>query len=216
MKQLLWMDEKGVRTFGCAACKWKHQVKQPPPESSEVSVPDGFHEHDCEDPSLKFDQNRGSALPGSSAFTVPHDSNQERGMQQTSPADLDGSPTSSANPAKRRWRRYEFHLPVTVTVAGKKIQALGTALNEGGMSLSGEAGLQVGDEVRVEFRPPFSNTVVNLAVVVRNRTGNRFGVEFIGATDAERQEIVLLRSMVRMLEARVTYYEERASTKVVD
>ncbi len=137
-------------------------------------------------------------------------------MQPTSPADLDGSPTSSATPAKRRWRRYEFHLPVTVTVAGKKIQALGTALNEGGMSLSGDVGLQVGDEVRVEFRPPFSNTVVNLAVVVRNRAGNRFGVEFVGASDAERQEIVLLRSMVRMLEARVTYYEERASTKVVD
>ena len=101
-------------------------------------------------------------------------------------------------------------------MGARRVQVLGTALNEGGMTVCSDSELKIGDETKVEFRPPFSNTVVNLGAVVRNRSSNRYGMEFVGTTDAECQEIVLLRSMVKMLEARVTYYEERASSRVVD
>jgi hypothetical protein len=40
-------------------------------------------------------------------------------------------------------------------------------------------------------------------------------MEFIGTNDADSQEIVLLRTIVKMLEARVSYYEQRAADKVV-
>jgi hypothetical protein len=186
MKKLIWADANGVRTFGCAACNWTHVAGELTPEFSDAA-PDGFRDHDCEHPSWKFNAEQSSALAGPSTTPAP----------------------------QRRWRRYDFHVPVTVSIGGRKIQVLGTALNEGGMTVCSDAALMIGDPVRVEFRPPFSNTVVNLDAVIRNRTGNRYGIEFVGANDAERQEIVLLRSMVKMLEARVTYYEERASGRVV-
>jgi hypothetical protein len=187
MKKLIWADANGVRTFGCAACKWTHEVKEFNPESSEMETPDGFDDHNCDHPSWKFDADQSSALAGSCASPAP----------------------------KRRWRRYDFHVPVAISLGARRIQVLGTALNEGGMTVCSETTLRIGEEMKVEFRPPFSNTVVNLGAVVRNRSGNRYGLEFTGATDAERLEIVLLRSMVKMLEARVTYYEERASSKVL-
>jgi hypothetical protein len=40
-------------------------------------------------------------------------------------------------------------------------------------------------------------------------------MEFVGANGAERQEIVLLRTIVKMLEARVSYHQERAANKVL-
>ena len=167
-------------------CRVRRQVKVTP-EFCDAEIRRGFLDHDCDHPRLKFDSAASSAHAG-----------------------------SPVAPPQRRWRRYDFHVPVTVNIADRKIQALGTALNEGGMAVCGETRLQVGNEAKVEFRPPFSNTVVNLGAIVRNRAGNRYGVEFIGASEAERQEIVLLRSMVKMLEARVAYYEERVSSKVVD
>jgi hypothetical protein len=130
----------------------------------------------------------------------------------------DGPQLPSTTNQERRWRRYDFHVPVTITTStGKeKIQASGTGLNEGGMTVYAEAEFTLGDELTVEFRAPFSNAVVNLAVVVRDRNGNRYGMEFVGTNGAEHQEIVLMRTMVKMLEARVSYYEKRATNKVLD
>jgi PilZ domain len=130
----------------------------------------------------------------------------------------DGPQVPSTNDEKRRWRRYDFQVPVTLITSNgnKKIQARGTDLNEGGMTVYAKAELTLGDVLNVEFRPPFSNTVVNLAVVVKNQNGNRYGMEFVDTKGAEHQEIVLLRTMVKMLEARVSYYEERESKKVLD
>ena len=115
---------------------------------------------------------------------------------------------------KRKWRRYDFHMSVTLTTktGNQKIPASGTGLNEGGITVYADSEFAVGDELKVEFTPPFFNAVMNLSVVVRNRHGNRYGMEFVGTDDAERQEMVLLRTIVKMLAARVNYYEERATT----
>ena len=98
----------------------------------------------------------------------------------------------------------------------KRVPAHGTNLNEGGMTVYVEAELALGNELKVEFTPPFSTTAVNLSAIVKDRIGNRYGMEFTGTNDAERQEIVLVRAIVRMLKARVSYYEDPATDKVLD
>jgi hypothetical protein len=115
---------------------------------------------------------------------------------------------------KRRFRRYDFHMSVTLTTktGDQKISGSGTGLNEEGITVYAEGEFAVGDELKVEFTPPFFNAVVNLTAVVRNRNGNRHGMEFVGTDDAERREMDLLRTIVKMLEARVNYYGERATT----
>jgi hypothetical protein len=139
--------------------------------------------------------------------------------KQASPApSKDGPQIASTTDQKRRWRRYDFQVPVTLTTrnGNEKIPARGSNLNEGGLTAYAEAELTLGDELKAEFRPPFSNTALNLPVVVKNRIGNRYGMEFMGTNSGELQEIVLLRRIVKMLETRVSYYEERATKKVVD
>jgi hypothetical protein len=139
--------------------------------------------------------------------------------KQASPAAAkDGPQIASTTDQKRRWRRYDFQVPVTLTTrnGNEKIPARGSNLNEGGLTAYAEAELTLGDELKAEFRPPFSSTALNLPVVVKNRIGNRYGMEFMGTNSAELQEIVLLRRIVKMLETRVSYYEERATKKVVD
>jgi hypothetical protein len=137
-----------------------------------------------------------------------------RASREPTPESLE---MSSMTDPRRRWRRYDFHVPVTLTakIGNQRISASGTGLNEGGITVCAETELPIGDELKMEFRPPFSNTVVSLPVVVRNRSGNRYGMEFMGSSGAERQEIVLLRTIVKMLEARVSYYRERATNEVL-
>jgi hypothetical protein len=100
---------------------------------------------------------------------------------------------------------------LTTKTGDQKISGSGTGLNEGGITVYPEGEFAVGDELKVEFTPPFFNAVVNLTAVVRNRHGNRYGMEFLSTDDAERREMVLLRTIVKMLEARINYYEERAT-----
>jgi PilZ domain-containing protein len=130
----------------------------------------------------------------------------------------DGPQIPSTTDQERRWRRYNFQVPVTLTMSdgNKKIQAHGTNLNEGGLTVHAEAELALRDELKVEFTPPFSTAAVHLSAIVKSRIGNAYGMEFVGTDGAELQEIVLLRKIVKMLEARVSYYEERETKKVLD
>lgn len=134
-------------------------------------------------------------------------------MHASPRASLESPPLPPTIGQKRRFRRYDFHMSVSLTTktGNQKISGSGTGLNEGGMTVYAEGEFAVGDELKVEFTPPFFNAVVYLPAIVRNRHGNRYGMEFVGTDDAERQEIVLLRTIVKMLEARVNYYEERAA-----
>ena len=177
---------------------------------------------------------KGAVLAGIEALSSPAQSNEDMAaikreldsvrsllwlhMHAAPAPSNDGPQVPSTTDQKRRWRRYDFHVPVTVTTSTgeKRTQASGSGLNEGGMTVYAEAEFAVGGQLKLEFKPPFSNAMVNLAVVVSNRNGNRYGMEFVGADGAGHQEIALLRTIVKMLEARVGYYEERASNKVLD
>jgi hypothetical protein len=101
----------------------------------------------------------------------------------------------------RRWHRYRFDVPVQVVLrrnpGDRGFAVRGTAINEGGIALDLDTPLQVGNQVQVEFRPPYAALPVRMRGVVRNVTGNRYGVEFLAADPGEQQEVGLFRQMLR-------------------
>jgi hypothetical protein len=113
---------------------------------------------------------------------------------------------SPAIQEKRRWPRYAVDVPVVITTPTKKnIDARATDLSEGGVAVYSRNDFEIGDRIQAEFMPPFYETAIRLLVVVRYRNGSRYGVEFASSSDAERQELALLRVLVRKLEARISH-----------
>ena len=106
------------------------------------------------------------------------------------------------NPAsKRRWRRYRFNLPVALTVCRdqKTLNARGSSLNEGGIAISADVKLAMGDPVTVEFTPPYANLPIKLSAMVRNYDGEVYGLEFVAHSAEQQEEIALLRLFVQGL-----------------
>lgn len=112
------------------------------------------------------------------------------------------STLTSDNPAaQRRWRRYRFDLPVTLTVCRDHavLNARGRSLNEGGMAVAAEVKLATGDPVTVEFTPPYAHLPIKLSAVVRNYDGEFYGLEFVAHNAEQQEEISLLRLFVQGL-----------------
>jgi hypothetical protein len=104
----------------------------------------------------------------------------------------------------RRWHRFRFDITVRVLLRaaagdGRELEfaARGTGMNEGGIGLYVEAPLQAGDQVQVEFTPPYAGLTVRVRGRVRHADGNRYGVEFLADDAAEQQEVELFRRMLR-------------------
>jgi PilZ domain len=80
----------------------------------------------------------------------------------------------------RRWRRYHLNLPVHVIVGqGSQRMAVssrGTELSRGGVALHAYLSLQPGDPIEVDFQTP---SKLQIAGIIRNRIGYRFGMEFL-------------------------------------
>jgi len=79
------------------------------------------------------------------------------------------------------------------------IDGRGNELSEGGMALTAGVELLLGDTVQVEFTPPYSGLPLRQTGIVRNRTGYRYGIEFVvtNTRDAEQVErlLAILRNM---------------------
>ena len=97
----------------------------------------------------------------------------------------------------RRWQRYKVNVPIRVIVwramKASIFDGRGTSLSEGGMALFAGAELRPGDEVAVEFTPPFSSPPIRVDAKVCNRTGYQYGVEFLAVDQAQRQRVAQLR-----------------------
>ena len=91
--------------------------------------------------------------------------------------------------AKRKWPRYRVDIPVLlITQQPIKIatcEGRGTDLNGGGLAVEAPIELATDDQVAVEFTPPNSTGPVSFRCFVRNRNGNRYGLEFIAENDAD-------------------------------
>jgi len=62
----------------------------------------------------------------------------------------------------------------------------GNELSEGGMAVTAGAELRPGREVAIEFTPPYTSVPIRVRGTVRNRTGYRYGVEFLTESAASR------------------------------
>lgn len=99
--------------------------------------------------------------------------------------------------SSRRWQRYKVNVPIRVIVCRAMRASIfdgrGTSLSEGGMALFAGAELRPGDQVAVEFTPPFSTPPIRVDAMICNRTGYHYGVEFLAADNAQRQSVAQLR-----------------------
>jgi hypothetical protein len=103
----------------------------------------------------------------------------------------------------RRWQRYPPDVPIRVIVdtpdRTKLYDGRGNELSEGGMAVTAGAELNPGREVAIEFTPPYTCVPIRVRGTVRNRTGYRYGVEFLTESPAESEQVNRLRQMLRSL-----------------
>ena len=113
-------------------------------------------------------------------------------MSQATAVDRSPDYTSS-----RRWHRYKVDVPIRVIVCRAMKASIfdgrGVSLSEGGMALFAGAELNPGDQVAVEFTPPFSTPPIRVDARICNRTGYHYGVEFLAVNNLQRQSVAQLR-----------------------
>jgi hypothetical protein len=105
---------------------------------------------------------------------------------------------SSPGPlSSRRWQRYKVKAPIRVIVSRAMKASIfdgrGTSLSEGGMALFAGAELKPGDQVAIEFTPPFSTPPIRVDARICNRAGYHYGVEFLTVDRGQRDSVALLR-----------------------
>jgi len=105
---------------------------------------------------------------------------------------------------ERRWPRHKIDIPVWAFI-GKPDRTLlldgrGMEISEGGVCLLIDIELVLGDEIELEFTPPYSGKTVRVRSVVCNRSGHRYGVQFIPEGEKERSELARLRQMLNPFE----------------
>lgn len=101
---------------------------------------------------------------------------------------------------QRRWKRYKLDVPIRVIVHGPTKTSLfdgrGNELSEGGMALTAGVELRSGDEVAIEFTPPYSRSPIRVRGKVCNRTGYRYGIEFLAGSNQDAERTDRLRQML--------------------
>ena len=102
---------------------------------------------------------------------------------------------------RRRWRRYHFTVPVRVTIEKllhvSVINSRSSKMNDGGLAVYADAELTIGDEAEIEFAPPHFDRALTLKGVVRNHTGDHYGVEFLATSAEEREQLARFRQILR-------------------
>jgi len=97
----------------------------------------------------------------------------------------------------RRWPRYKVNVPIRVIIQNAMkatiIDGRGTSLSEGGMAMFAGAELKPGDQVAVEFTPPYSAPPIRVEAKVCNREGYNYGVEFLTDNSTQKQDAAQLR-----------------------
>ena len=63
------------------------------------------------------------------------------------------------------------------------------SLSNGGMGMFASAELRLGDQMAIEFTPPYSLPLLRLEARICNRTGYSYGAEFIAESIRQRREV---------------------------
>jgi hypothetical protein len=114
---------------------------------------------------------------------------------------------SPVHEQERRWPRYKIDVPVRAVIHKPDKTLIrdgrGTEMSQGGMCLMCQlmgVELGLGDEIEVEFTPPYSGKPIRVRSEVRNRNGYSYGVEFVPEGKDERIEVTRLRQMLKTFE----------------
>ena len=95
---------------------------------------------------------------------------------------------------ERRWERIKLDCRVRVTFNVGKVtettDGQGNDISGGGISLYVPAELNVGDNVTIELVRRYGKPRVFAAAQVMNRNGFRYGMEFVGLKDEQREQVV--------------------------
>jgi CO/xanthine dehydrogenase FAD-binding subunit len=96
----------------------------------------------------------------------------------------------------RRYRRFKLDVPVRLIVDRAEkvriIEGRGNELNEGGMAVHAGVELETGEVIEVEFTSPYS-APLRARAAVRDRSGYRYGLEFLIATEEDRERVGNIR-----------------------
>ncbi len=96
----------------------------------------------------------------------------------------------------RRWPRYQIDLPVRVVAVNgiltTPVMARGSDISRAGMALDASIALNPGDLMRLQF-PTTEPSCVN--AIVRHRTGNRLGLEFLSQLPPDTETKQKLKSL---------------------
>ena len=108
----------------------------------------------------------------------------------------------------RRWQRYRLNLPIRLIFVhdgGTKITAgRGNDMSEGGVLVFAGIELKTGDEVSIEFTPPFSAGPVRAKGVVRHRRGYNYGIEFLVENETDKEHTEKFRGLLRLAAGNAT------------
>jgi len=109
--------------------------------------------------------------------------------------------SSSQQTQTRRFSRQKVDLPILIVVPmhdrTKIVQARGNDVSENGLAFFAGIELRVGDNIFIEFTPPYSGKPVRVAARVRNRSGFDYGLEFAPGDLQQQQRVADFRLMLR-------------------
>ena len=117
--------------------------------------------------------------------------------------------STTAVAAKRRWPRFDVDIPVQVRVTTQgptrvaACEGQGMDISGGGLAVRVDIDLPLDAQVGVEFTPPFSDEPMIFRCFVRNRDGNRYGVEFITENDEDYRKAGELQAGLAAMNAEI-------------
>jgi PilZ domain-containing protein len=118
-----------------------------------------------------------------------------------------GGKPSQEKAVFRRWQRYRLNLPIRLIFAHdgttKIMSGRGNDISEGGVLVFAGMELKTGDEVSIEFTPPYSNPI-RARGLVRHRRGYNYGIEFLQESEADRDQAEKFRGLLRLAAGNAT------------
>jgi c-di-GMP-binding flagellar brake protein YcgR len=109
-----------------------------------------------------------------------------------------GQARTTASHKPRRYRRFPLDARVSVSRSGQRYPLYGRTLgiSEAGISALLAADLEVGQNVHLEFALPSNRKTLTVRAIVRNRSGARYGFEFLTLSEEQRQAISNFREFM--------------------
>lgn len=108
----------------------------------------------------------------------------------------------------RRWQRYRLNIPIRLIYTNdgstKIMSGRGNDMSEGGVLVFAGLELKSGDEVQIEFTPPFSAGPVRAKGIVRHRRGYSYGIEFLLENEVDREQTERFRGLLRLAAGNAT------------